>query len=96
MRLTQQTLENIALTPRLPTTMSTSNTKAATGESSPQQLESTPTISTPQLANADATEYSPTDNPAIENSSEGKIITKATKRESDSDASWLNQVIQND
>lgn len=93
MRLTQQTLENIALTPRLP---SASNTKAATGESSPQQLEFTPPISTPQLANADATEYSPTDNPAIENSSEGKKITKATKRESDSDASWLNQVIQND
>jgi hypothetical protein len=89
-------LENIALTPRLPTTMSTSNTKAATGESSPQQLESTLTISAPKLANADATEYSANDNTATENSSEGKIITKTTKRESDSDASWLNQVIQSE
>jgi Tfp pilus assembly protein PilV len=96
MRLTQQTLENIALPPRLPTTMPTSNPKAATGESSPQQLESTVTITTPQLVNADATEYSATDNTATENSSEGKVITKTTKRESDSDASWLNQVIQNE
>ena len=96
MRLTQQTLENIALPPRLPTTMPTSNPKAATGESSPQQLESTVTITTPQLVNADATEYSATDNTPTENSSEGKVITKTTKRESDSDASWLNQVIQNE
>lgn len=96
MRLTQQTLENIALPPRLPTTMPTSNPKAATGELSPQQLESTMTITTPQLVNADATEYSATDNTPTENSSEGKVITKTTKRESDSDASWLNQVIQNE
>ena len=100
MRLTQQTLENIALPPRLPT-MPTSNPKAATGESSPQQLESTVTIKTPQLVNADATEYSatdntPTDNTPTENSSEGKVMSRTTKRESDSDASWLNQVIQNE
>jgi len=89
MRLAQQTLENIALTPRLPTSPSTSNTKAATGESS-QQLEATPTVpAPPQLVNA-------TENTASENSSEDKIITKTTKRESDSDSSWLNQVIQNE
>ena len=89
MRLAQQTLENIALPPRLPSTQSTSNTKAATGESS-QQLESTPTVpAPPQLVNA-------TENTASENSSEDKIITKTTKRESDSDSSWLNQVIQNE
>jgi hypothetical protein len=89
MRLAQQTLENIALTPRLPSTPSASNTKAATGESS-QQLESTPTVSAPpQLVNA-------TENTSSENSSEDKIITKTTKRESDSDSSWLNQVIQNE
>ena len=89
MRLAQQTLENIALTPRLPTTPSTSNTKAATRESS-QQLEATPTVpAPPQLVNA-------TENTASENSSEDKIITKTTKRESDSDSSWLNQVIQNE
>lgn len=85
MRLAQQTLENIALTPRLPATTSTSNTKAATGESSLNV--------TPQLVNADATENS-VDRP--ENSTEDKIITKTTKRESDSDSSWLNQVIQNE
>ena len=90
MRLAQQTLENIALTPTLRTTTSPSNTKAATGELS-QQLESTQSISTPQLVNADATE-----NLAPENSTEDKIITKTTKRESDSDSSWLNQVIQNE
>ena len=78
MRLAQQTLENIALTPRLPTTTSTSNTKAVTGESSRQQLELTP-----QLVDANATENS-VDRP--ENSTEDKIITKTTKRESDSDS----------
>jgi hypothetical protein len=90
MRLAQQTLENIALTPRLPSTQSTSNIKA-TGESShSHQLESTPTVSAPpQLVNA-------TENTAAENPNEDKIITKSTKRESDSDSSWLNQVIQNE
>jgi hypothetical protein len=91
MKLAQQTLENIALTPRLPSTPSTSNTKAATGESShSHQLESTPTVPAPsQLVNA-------TENTASENPSEDKIITKGTKREPDSDSSWLNQVIQNE
>ena len=91
MRLAQQTLENIALTPRLPSTQSTSNIKA-TGESShSHQLESTPTVSAPpqpQLVNA-------TENTAAD-PNEDKIITKSTKRESDSDSSWLNQVIQNE
>lgn len=86
MRLAQQTLENIALTPRLHTTSLTSNTKA--GESSQQQLGSTP-----QLVNADANENSG-DRP--ENSTEDKTITKTTRRETDSDSSWLNQVIQNE
>jgi CdvA-like coiled-coil domain len=84
-KLAQQTLENIALTPKLPTT--TSDSKAITGESSRQQLELTP-----QLVNADASENS-IDRPE---NSEDKIITKTTKRESDSDSSWLNQVIQNE
>jgi CdvA-like coiled-coil domain len=90
MRLAQQTLENIALTPRLPSTQSTSNIKA-TGESShSHQLESTPTVSAPpQLVNA-------TENSEAENPNKEKIITKSTKRESDSDSSWLNQVIQNE
>jgi hypothetical protein len=92
MKLAQQTLENIALTPRLPTTATTtttssSNSKAITGESSRQELELTP-----QLVNADASENS-VDRPE---NSEDKIITKTTKRESDSDSSWLNQVIQNE
>jgi len=89
MKLAQQTLENIALTPRLPTTTTTSssNSKANTGESSRQELELTA-----QLVNADASENS-VDRPE---NSEDKIITKTTKRESDSDSSWLNQVIQNE
>jgi len=91
MKLAQQTLENIALTPRLPTTTTTttssSNSKAITEESSRQELELTP-----QLVNADASENS-VDRPE---NSEDKIITKTTKRESDSDSSWLNQVIQNE
>jgi hypothetical protein len=88
MKLAQQTLENIALTPKLPpiTTPTTSNSKANTGESSRQELELTP-----QLVNADANENS-VDRPE---NSEDKIITK-TKRESDPDSSWLNQVIQNE
>lgn len=87
MKLAQQTLENIALTPKLPpTTTATSNSKAITGESSRQQIELTP-----QLVNADANENS-VDKPE---NSEDKIITK-TKRESDPDSSWLNQVIQNE
>lgn len=90
MRLAQQTLENIALTPRLPSTPSTSNIKT-TGESAhSHQQESTPTVSAPpQLVNA-------TENTAAENSNEDKIMTKSSKRESDSDSSWLNQVIQNE
>jgi hypothetical protein len=89
MKLAQQTLENIALTPKLPptTTASTSNSKAIAGESSRQQLELTP-----QLVNADANENSVVDRP---DNSEDKTITK-TKRESDPDSSWLNQVIQNE
>jgi CdvA-like coiled-coil domain len=89
MKLAQQTLENIALTPKLPptTTTTTSDSKAITGESSRQQLELTP-----QLVNADANENS-VDRPE---NSEDKIITKTTKRESDPDSSWLNQVIQNE
>jgi hypothetical protein len=89
MKLAQQTLENIALTPKLPptTTATTSNSKAFNGESSRQQLELTP-----QLVNADANENS-VDRPE---NSEDKIITKTTKRESDPDSSWLNQVIQNE
>jgi CdvA-like coiled-coil domain len=90
MKLAQQTLENIALTPRLPSTTtstSTSNSKPIAGESSRQELELTP-----QLVNADASENS-VDRPE---NSEDKIITKTTKRESDSDSSWLNQVIQNE
>ena len=87
MKLAQQTLENIALTPNLPpTTTTTSNSKAITGESSRQRLELTP-----QLVNADANENS-VDRPE---NSEDKMITK-TKRESDPDSSWLNQVIQNE
>ena len=93
MRLAQQTLENIALTPRLPNTpsTSTSNIKAATGDSShSNELESTPRVSAPpQLVNA-------TENTASESPNEDKIITKTTKREPDSDSSWLNQVIQNE
>lgn len=85
MKLAQQTLENIALTPKLPPT-STATTKTITGESSRQQLELTP-----QLVNADVNENS-VDRPE---NSEDKIITK-TKRESDPDSSWLNQVIQNE
>jgi hypothetical protein len=84
MRLAQQTLENIALTPRLETTSSTPTTKAVTGELSQQQLESTP-----QGVNANANENSG-DRP------EDKIITKTTRRDSESDSSWLKQVIQND
>ncbi|HET7147234.1 MAG TPA: CdvA-like protein [Candidatus Nitrosopolaris sp.] len=95
-RLTQQTLENIALMPRLPTTISTSNAKVATEDSLAKQLESKLTISTPQPVNSDATGYGAPDDSPIENSNEGKVITKTTKRESDSDASWLNQVIQNE
>ena len=90
MKLAQQTLENIALTPRLPSTTtstSTSNSKPITGESSRQELELTP-----QLVNADASENS-VDRPE---NSEDKIMTKTTKRESNSDSSWLNQVIQNE
>jgi hypothetical protein len=89
MKLAQQTLENIALTPKLPptTTATPSNSKAFNGESSRQQLELTP-----QLVNADANENS-VDRPE---NSEDKIITKTTKRESDPDSSWLNQVIQNE
>jgi hypothetical protein len=90
MRLAQQTLENIALTPRLPSTPSTSNIKATEESSHSNQLESTPNVSAPsQLVNA-------TENTAAENPNEDKIITKSTKRESDSDSSWLNQVIQNE
>ncbi len=97
MKLAQQTLENIALTPRLPTTTTTttttttatssSNSKAITAESSRQELELTA-----QLVDADASENS-VDRPE---NSEDRIITKTTKRESDSDSdsSWLNQVIQ--
>jgi hypothetical protein len=88
MKLAQQTLENIALTPKLSSTATatTSNSKANTGESSRQQLELTP-----QLVSADANENI-VDRP---DDSEDKIITK-TKRESDPDSSWLNQVIQNE
>lgn len=87
MKLAQQTLENIALTPKLPpTTTTTSNSKAITGESSRQQLELTP-----QLVNADANENSVDRH----ENSEDRMITK-TKRESDPDSSWLNQVIQNE
>jgi hypothetical protein len=91
MRIAQQTLENIALTPRLPSTPYISNAKAATGESShSHQVESAPTVSAPpQLVNA-------TENTASENPNEDKIVTKTTKREPDSDSSWLNQVIQNE
>ena len=82
MKLAQQTLENIALTPKLPpTTTTTSNSKAITGESSRQQLELTT-----QLVSADANENS------VDNSEDKTKI----KRESDRDSSWLNQVIQNE
>jgi hypothetical protein len=89
MKLAQQTLENIALTPKLPptTTSTTSNSKAITGESSRHEIELTP-----QLVNADVNGNS-VDRPE---NSEDKIITNATKRESDPDSSWLNQVIQNE
>jgi hypothetical protein len=89
MKLAQQTLENIALTPKLPptTTATTSNSKAITGESSRHEIELTP-----QLVNADVNGNS-VDRPE---NSEDKIITNATKRESDPDSSWLNQVIQNE
>jgi len=87
-KLAQQTLENITLAPKLPTT-STSDSEVVTGESSGQHLEFKP-----QPINADASENSVD---RLENS-EDKIITKTTKRESesDSDSSWLNQVIQNE
>jgi hypothetical protein len=84
MKLAQQTLENIVLTPKLPTT-TISDPKAITGESSREQQELTP-----QLINVHASENS-VDTPE---NSEDKIITKTAKRESDS--SWLNQVIQNE
>lgn len=87
MKLAQQTLENIALTPKLPPSTTASTSKAIAGESSRQQLELTP-----QLVNADANENSVVDRP---DNSEDKTITK-TKRESDPDSSWLNQVIQNE
>jgi Tfp pilus assembly protein PilV len=90
-KLTQQTLENITLAPKLPTaTTSTSDSEVVTGESSGQHLEFKP-----QPINADASENSVD---RLENS-EDKIITKTTTKresESDSDSSWLNQVIQNE
>jgi hypothetical protein len=86
-KLSQQTLENIALTPKLPTTTSTPDSKAITGESSRQHFELTT-----QFVNADASENR-VDRPE---NSEDKIIAKTTKRESESDSSWLNQVIQNE
>jgi len=93
LRLAQQTLENTALAPRLPNTPSIA--KAADGGESSQQLESKPTVSSPsQLVSA--TENIATENIATEKSREDKIITKTTKRESDSDSNWLNQVIQNE
>ena len=92
-KLAQQTLENITFAPKLPTTAttSTSDSEVVTGESSGQHLEFKP-----QPVNADASENSVD---RLENSEDkDKIITKTTKRESesDSDSSWLNQVIQNE
>jgi hypothetical protein len=91
-RLAQQTLDNVPLTPKLQSDMLTQNSKPAIEESS-QQHGSTLTISTPQLAESEGGENTKTGIPG-----EDKVITKTNKHklESDSDSSWINQVIQSE
>ena len=91
-RLAQQTLDNLALTPKVQSDMLTQNSKPTIEESS-QQPGSTLTISTPQLADSEGSENSKT---GI--SGDDKLITKTNKHklESESDSSWINQVIQSE
>jgi len=91
-RLAQQTLENVVLTPKLQNDMLTQNSKPIVEESSHQQ-GSTLTISTPQLGDSKGEDHSNTGTPG-----EDKVISKTIKPklESDSDSSWINQVIQSD
>jgi CdvA-like coiled-coil domain len=90
-RLSQQTLENIVLTPKLPNDVLAQNSKPPVEESS--QHGSTLTVSTPQITDSEVDEHVKTEIPG-----EDKIITKTIKHklESDSDSSWINQVIQSE
>lgn len=89
LRLAQQTIENVALSPRLHSTTSALNPKTGAEESPQQHLGSDQNI---QVVNAYATENTID---RSENPAEDKITMK-TKHESESDSSWLNQVIQNE
>lgn len=91
-RLSQQTLENVVLTPKLQNDMLTQNSEPPIEEST-QQHASKLTVSTPQITDSEGDEHTKTGIP-----SENKIITKTTKHklESDSDSSWINQVIQSE